>query len=83
VSLGAIEPPTVHEEVGGLLEDLWQDWIWARKIGGEICATRLEELGWTFAVLWKAPPPGADVDMSAWLTDAGIRDEVEVKYQRL
>jgi len=50
---------------------------------GDPAARKLHELAWAFAVLWKAPPPGAEIDMAAWLADAGIRADVEAHYRIL
>ncbi|MFT3771470.1 MAG: hypothetical protein QM820_39145 [Minicystis sp.] len=82
-SLGWNDLPTVDEEMSWLLEDLWQEWQWARRIGGELCEKKLEELTWAFAVLWKAPPLGVRMDLGAWLADAGIKAEVEAKYRQI
>lgn len=82
-ALGLSDLPSVDEELSWLREDLWQEWQQAKRIGGEISAKKLEELAWAFAVLWKAPPPGAALHMEAWLADAGIKPEVEAKYRTL
>lgn len=82
-SLEAIELPTAAEELDWLLEELWQDWQWAKKIGGKLCEKKLEELAWAFAVLWKAPPPGGTTDLPEWLAQAGIKAQVEPKYKTL
>jgi hypothetical protein len=75
--------PTADEEVAWLLEDLWQDWQWAQRIGGGLCEKRQEEIEWTFAVLWKAPPPGVSIDIGAWLADSGLKMQVESKHRLL
>jgi hypothetical protein len=69
--------------VAWLLEDLWQDWQWAQRIGGGLCEKRQEEIEWTFAVLWKAPPPGVSIDIGAWLADSGLKMQVESKHRLL
>jgi hypothetical protein len=81
--LAAFELPTRTEEVTWLLEDLWDEWQWAKKLGGDLCEAKLEQLRWSFAVLWKAPPPDASVDVGSWLGDAGIRPEVEPVFRQL
>lgn len=73
--------PPVGDEVAWLLEDLLQEWRLAVKLGGDLCEKKLRELAWAFAVLWAAPPPGADLDVGAWLADAGLRRDVEPHYR--
>lgn len=82
-AFGVSDLPGVDEELSWLLEDLWQEWQQAKKIGGALAEKKLQELAWSFAVLWKAPPPGTSIDMGAWLADAGIKAEVEANYRKL
>lgn len=82
-SLGWIELPSADEELRWLLEDLREEWQDARAIGGPLSDKKLVELSWAFAVLWKAPPLGARLDVAVWLADAGLRSDVEPSYRRL
>lgn len=82
-SLGAVPLPTIAEETDWLLEELWQEWEGAKKIGGELCEKKLEELAWAFAVLWKAPAAGDPAAMEGWVIRAGVKAEVEPKYRML
>jgi uncharacterized protein (TIGR02646 family) len=75
--------PTADDELAWLLDDLLEDWRWAKAVGGPLCEERIEELGWALAVLWKAPPPGAGLDVGAWLDERKLRAEVEPKYRQI
>ncbi len=81
--LGLTDLPTISEEVTWLLEDLWREWQWAERIGGELCERRLEELRWALAVLWKAPPPGLDINVEGWLSEVGLTSQIEPAYRKL
>ncbi len=81
--LGVSDLPTVSEEVTWLLEDFFEEWQWAERIGGELCEKRIEELRWAFAVLWKAPPHGANIDVGAWLSEVGLLSRIEPAFRQL
>lgn len=82
-SLGSGPLPTATEELAWLLDDLWNEWQWARRLGGPISEDRTDVLRWTFAVLWASPPPLADLDVGAWISNAGLRPEVEPLFRLL
>jgi uncharacterized protein (TIGR02646 family) len=82
--------PAPDEELRILLEEIERRLrdaclLLKRFPASDHCQRDIEEALWTFAVLWKAPPPGtlASTDIEQWLDRRRLSDLVRSKYTAL
>jgi uncharacterized protein (TIGR02646 family) len=79
--------PTPEQELRWLIEDILEILDLTLDLDqtnpGEIQQREIDELLWSLAVLWRAPPAGRSADVENILNAAGIINDIQIFYDAL
>ncbi|MCP4686453.1 MAG: hypothetical protein GY859_00280 [Desulfobacterales bacterium] len=79
--------PGPEEELQWLLDDIQEDLLYTLQLmEGEVddaVKRQAEELLWSLAVLWKAPPAGEPAGIEEFLVQLGVKAYVEERFREL